>query len=162
MDQQANGEPSAIEGFTRLKPSFTYFLRQIRPPQVFVPTINDLHPDHNVTNEQLKISLFHSTSDIWPELEAPLDAVLAIHELAIYCDFPEPSTLRIASDGTTFEKTLTAIAAFVFQKQIAKLIEHVRNAGPQEYVRTNSFCFYQPETYHHLFQDSKHPNRIGR
>ncbi len=68
MDQQANGEPSAIEGFTGLQNPFTYFLRQIRPTQVFVPTINDLHPDHKVTNEQLQISLFHSTGDIWPEL----------------------------------------------------------------------------------------------
>ncbi len=162
MDQQANGEPSAIEGFTGLQNSFTYFLRQIRPTQVFVPTINDLHPEHKVNNEPLQISLFHSTGDIWPELEAPLDAVPAIHELAIYCEFPEPPTLRIASDETTFEKHLTAIAAFKSQKQIAKLIENVRNAGPQEYVRTISFCFYQPETDHHLFQDSKYPNRIGR
>ncbi len=29
---------------------------------------------------------------------------------------------------------------------VAKLIENVRNAGPQEYVRTISVCFYQPET----------------
>ena len=158
----ANDEPSAIEGFTGLQNSFTYFLRQIRPTQVFVPTINDLHPDHKVTNEQLQISLFHSTGDIWPELGPPLDAVPAIHELAIYCDFPEPPTLRIASDETTFEKKLTAIAAFKSQKQIAKLIENVRNAGPQEYVRTINFCFYQPENYHHLFQDSKYPNQIGR
>ena len=57
---------------------------------------------------------------------------------------------------------MTAIAAFKSQKQIAKLIENVRNAGPQEYMRTISVCFYQPETYHHLFQDSKYPNRIGR
>ena len=146
MDQQANGESSAIEDFTGLQNSFTYFLRQIRPTQVFVPTTNDLHPEHKVTNEQLKISLIYSTGDIWPELGAPLDAVPAIHELVIYCDFHEPPTLRIASDETTFEKHLTAIAAFKSQKQFAKLIDNVRNAGPQEYVRTISLCFYQPET----------------
>ena len=146
MDQQANGEPSAIKGFTGLQNSFTYFLRQIRPTQVFVPTTNDLPPEHKVTNEKLKISLFYSTGDIWPELGAPLDAVPAIHELVIYCDFHEPPTLRIASDETTFEKQLTAIAAFTSQKQFAKLIENVRNAGPQEYVRTISLRFYQPET----------------
>jgi hypothetical protein len=38
----------------------------------------------------------------------------------------------------------------------------VEPPGPQEYVRTISFCFYQPEKYHHLFQDSKYPNHIGR
>ena len=58
MDQQANGEPNAIEGFAGLQNSFTYFLRQIRPTQVFVPTINDLHPEHKVTNEQLQLSFF--------------------------------------------------------------------------------------------------------
>jgi LmbE family N-acetylglucosaminyl deacetylase len=158
----AAGEPSAIEGYTGLQNSFTYWLRQIRPTQVFVPTMNDLHPDHKVTNEQLQISLFHASGDIWPELGTPLGAVPAIHELAIYCDFPEPPTLRIACDTETFEKKLTAIAAFKSQKQISKLIDNVRNSGPQEYVRTINFRFYQPETYHHLFQDSTVGPQIGR
>ncbi len=158
----ADGQRSAIEGFTGLQNAFTYHLRRIRPTQVFVPTMNDLHPDHKVTNEQLQISLFHANGDIWPELGEPLEAVPAIHELAIYCDFPEPPTLRITCDEATFERKLEAIAAFKSQKQITKLIENVRSSGPQEYIRTINFRFYQPETYQHLFQDSAPKLGIGR
>ena len=147
-------EPGAIQGFTGLQNAFTYHLRQIRPSQVFVPTMNDLHPDHKVTNSELQISLFHASGNIWPELGEPLEAPPSIHELAIYCDFPEPPTLRIASDEAIFAKKLEAIAAFRSQKQIATLIENVRAAGPQEYVRTINFRFYNPETYHHLFQET--------
>jgi len=106
--------------------------------------------------------LFHANGDIWPELGKPLQAVPAIHELAIYCDFPEPPTLRIACDQATLERKLAAIAAFKSQKQITKLIANVRNAGPQEYVRTINFRFYQPEMYHHLFQENVIGRGIGR
>ena len=147
-------EPGTIKGFTGLQNAFTYHLRRIRPSQVFVPTMNDLHPDHKVTNSELQISLFHASGNIWPELGEPLEAPPSIHELAIYCDFPEPPTLRIASDEAIFAKKLEAIAAFRSQKQIATLIENVRAAGPQEYVRTINFRFYHPETYHHLFQET--------
>lgn len=147
-------EPGAIAGFTGLQNAFTYHLRRIRASQVFVPTSNDLHPDHKVTNSELLISLFHASGNIWPELGEPLDYLPAIHELAVYCDFPEPPTLRIACDEATFENKLEAISAFRSQRQISTLIENVRNAGPQEYVRTINFQFYHPETYHHLFRDS--------
>ncbi len=148
------GEPGVIEGFTGLQNAFTYHLRRLRATQVFVPTINDLHPDHKVTNSELQISLFHASGDIWPELGAPLDAPPAIHEFAVYCDFPEPPTLKIACDDETFEKKLQSIAAFKSQKQISTLIENVRKAGSQEYIRAINFQFYQPETYHHMFQQS--------
>ena len=154
----SNGEPSAIEGFTGLQNAFTYHLRQIRPTQVFVPTSNDLHPDHKVTNAELQISLFHASGDIWPELGQPIAQPPAIHELAIYCDFPEPPTLRIACDEAIFAKKLDAIAAFRSQAQIATLIENVRAAGPQEYIRTINFRFYDPETYRHLFE--REPGRM--
>jgi LmbE family N-acetylglucosaminyl deacetylase len=156
----ANDEPGEIAGFTGLQNAFTHHLRQIRPTQVFVPTMNDLHPDHKVTNSELQISLFHASGDIWPELGKPLEAPPSIHELAIYCDFPEPPTLRIASNEAIFAKKLEAIAAFRSQKQIATLIENVRAAGPQEYVRTINFRFYQPETYHHLFQENTGPKVV--
>jgi LmbE family N-acetylglucosaminyl deacetylase len=145
--------PGVIHGYTGLQNAFTYHLRQIRPTQVFVPTMNDLHPDHKVTNSELQISLFHASGAIWPELGKPLEVPPAIHELAIYCDFPEPPTLRIASNEAIFAKKLDAIAAFKSQKQIGALIKNVRDAGPQEYIRTINFRFYQPETYHHLFQE---------
>jgi len=158
----AEDEPGAIHGFTGLQNAFTYFLRQIRASQVFVPTANDLHPDHKVTNSELQISLFHASGDIWPELGEPLESPPAIHELAIYCDFPEPATLRIACDDATFEKKLDAIAAFKSQKQISILIDNVRNSGPQEYIRTINFQFYHPETYHHLFKEIPGRKKLGR
>ncbi len=146
-------EPGAIGEFTGLQNAFTYYLRKIRPTQVIVPTINDLHPDHKVTNSEVQISLFHARGGIWPELGMPLESPPALHELAVYCDFPEPPTLRIESDEATFERKLEAIAAFRSQKQISALIENVRAAGPQEYIRTIIFDFYHPESHHHLFQD---------
>ena len=146
-------EPGSIEGFTGLQNAFTHHLRQIRPTQVIVPTMNDLHPDHKITNSELQISLFHANGDIWPELGKPLEAPPALHDFAVYCDFPEPPTMRITCNEAAFEKKLEAIAAFRSQMQISALIENVRFAGPQEYIRTINFDFYHPETHHHLFQD---------
>src|SRR4029078_8911851 len=89
----AAGEP-AIEGYTGLCNSFVHHLRKVKPARVFCPTIADLHPDHQVTNSELMISLFHAAGAIWPELGAPMGAVPAVYELAVYCDFPEKPQLE--------------------------------------------------------------------
>src|SRR2546421_360780 len=118
----ADDEVEAIEGFVGLSNAFTYHLRRTRPARVFVPTSADLHPDHQIVNNELMISLFHSAGAIWPELGAPLADVPKVYELAIYCDFPEPPQWEIRADSTAFDKKLRGIAAYQSQLQIAKLV----------------------------------------
>ena len=141
-----------IEGYVGLSNAFTYHLRQVRPHRVFVPTIADLHPDHQITNSELMICLFHAAGTIWPELGSPLTIVPKAYELAVYCDFPQAPQLEIRADEQHFEKKLQSIAAYHSQTQIAKLVEIIRSAGPFEYLRELNFRFYSPANYRSMFE----------
>jgi LmbE family N-acetylglucosaminyl deacetylase len=145
------GEP-AIEGYVGLSNAFTYHLRKIKPHRVFVPTIADLHPDHQITNNELMICLFHAAGTIWPELGAPLTEVPKVYELAVYCDYPQPPQLELRAQADAFEKKLASIAAYRSQTQIAKLVDIIRNAGPFEYLRELNFKFYSPSNYRPMFE----------
>lgn len=144
---RADDEVQAIEGYVGLSNAFTHHLRRTRPARVFVPTVADLHPDHQVTNHELMISLFHASGAIWPELGRPLEQVPRVYELAIYCDFPQPPQLELRSDAGAFEKKLQSIAAYRSQLQIARLVENIRAAGPYEYLRELNFRFYSPSNH---------------
>lgn len=147
--------PLAISGFTGLQNNFTYWLRKIRPTQCFLPTHNDLHPDHRIIYEEFLISLFHAAGNIWPELGKPLSRVPYIHTFAVYCDFPVPPTLRMRTPMSYLENKLKAIAAFRSQKQISSLIENVRHCGPEEYIRAIDFKLYHPANYRNQFEEKK-------
>jgi LmbE family N-acetylglucosaminyl deacetylase len=151
---QAN-DPLAISGFTGLQNTFTYWLRKIRPTQCFLPTHNDLHPDHRIIYEEFLISLFHAAGNIWPELGTPLGKVPYIHTFAVYCDFAAPPTLRMRMPMSYLENKLKAIAAFRSQKQISLLIENVRHCGPEEYIRAIDFKLYHPADYRNQFEEKK-------
>ena len=141
-----------IEGYVGLSNAFTYHLRRTRAARVFVPTRADLHPDHQITHNELMICLFHAAGTIWPELGEPLKDVPKVYELAVYCDFPAPPQLEIKSGAEPFEKKLASIAAYRSQTQIARLVETIRAAGPIEYVRALNFRFYSPANYEGLFE----------
>jgi LmbE family N-acetylglucosaminyl deacetylase len=145
-------DKGAIEGYTGLQNTFTYYLRKIRPTQCFLPTSNDLHPDHQITHAELLISLFHASGNIWPELGEPLEKVPFVHEMGVYCDFPEPPKLRMRAPESYLEKKLEGIACFKSQKQIGSLIDIVRKSGPEEYLRALRFGLYQPVRYRDLFE----------
>ena len=148
-------EPLAISGYSGLQNSFTYHLRKIKPTQCFLPTWNDLHPDHRIIYEELLISLFHSAGNIWPELGKPLSNVPYVHTYAVYCDFLEPPTLRMRTPKSYLENKLKAISAFRSQKQISSLIENVRHCGPEEYIRAIEFKLYRPAKYRALFEEKE-------
>lgn len=145
----------AIAGFTGLQNAFTYHLRKIKPTQCFLPTSNDLHPDHRIVYEEFLISLFHASGNIWPELGKPLSSVPYIHTFAVYCDFPVPPTLRMRTPMSYLENKLKAIASFRSQKQISSLIENVRHCGPEEYIRAIDFRLYHPANYRNMFEEKK-------
>jgi len=144
-----------IAGFVGLQNTFTYYLRKIRPTQCFLPTHNDLHPDHRIIYEEFLISLFHSAGNIWPELGRPLSKVPYVHTYAVYCDFAAPPTLRMRTPTSYLDKKLKAIAAFRSQKQISSLIENVRHCGPEEYIRAIDFKLYHPASYRNKFEQRK-------
>ena len=144
-----DGEPTTA-GYTGLQNAFTHGLRELRPTRVFVPTRMDLHPDHQITHNELMISLFHASGKIWPELGDPLE-VPRVHEMAVYCDFPENPHLEIIGNEAAFEAKLDSILAYKSQLQIAELVEQIRSAGPFEYIRDVEFRLYSPQRYRSLF-----------
>ena len=147
--------PIAINNFVGLQNTFAYYLRKIKPTQCFLPTHNDLHPDHRIIHEEFLISLFHAAGNIWPELGKPLDKVPYVHTFAVYCDFATPPTLRMRTPPLYLENKLKAIAAFRSQKQISSLIENVRHCGPEEYIKAIDFKLYHPASYHDMFEEKK-------
>jgi LmbE family N-acetylglucosaminyl deacetylase len=116
-----------------------------------IPSPTDLHPDHQITHNELMISLFHARGAIWPELGQPLENVPRVCEMAVYCNFSQPPNLQLRSDQQAFEKKLQSIAAFRSQAQIAQLVESVRAGGPYEYLREVEFLFYSSSIYRPLF-----------
>jgi LmbE family N-acetylglucosaminyl deacetylase len=148
--RRAEEAEPAVGGYTGLQNAFTHSLRDLRPSRVFVPTRMDLHPDHQITYNELMISLFHASGKIWPELGDPLD-VPFVHEMAVYCDFPSDPHLEIVGDSSAFDVKLQSIAAYVSQLQIAELVHRIREDGPYEYIRDVEFRLYSPRRYRSLF-----------
>jgi LmbE family N-acetylglucosaminyl deacetylase len=151
----ASNDPVSINGFTGLQNAFTYHLRKIQPTQCFLPTWNDLHPDHRIIYDEFLISLFHSAGNIWPELGEHLDKVPYVNTYAVYCDFFEPPTLRMRTPISYLENKLKAIGAFRSQKQISSLIDNVRHCGPEEYIRAIDFKLYHPSSYRNQFEEKE-------
>jgi len=148
-------EPPAINGFTGLQNAFTYYLRKIKPTQSFLPTGNDLHPDHQIVYEEFLISLFHTAGNIWPELGKPLNKIPYVNAYAVYCDFAGSPTLRMHAPISYLENKLKAISAFRSQKQISSLIENVRHCGPEEYIQAIDFKLYHPADYRNMFEEKR-------
>ncbi len=140
-----------IRGYIGLQNAMTYYLRDLRPTRVFVPTAADLHPDHRITHSELMISLFHAYGGIWPELGKPINAIPTVYEWAVYCDFPSDPNLQVWADEKAFSRKMESMAAFRSQTQIAQLLDNMRQGGPYEYLRKVDFRLYQPTTYRHLF-----------
>lgn len=146
--------PYASHGFEGTQNSFTALIRGIRPSRVFLPTPTDLHPDHRVVHSEMLISLFHAQGEIWPELGKPVEEIPGVYEYATYSDYPEPPQIKIESSGEVFERKLEAIAAYVSQRQIAAVVEGIRQSGPVEYIRQVNFQFYRPSHYENLFKEA--------
>ncbi|AQQ09219.1 bacillithiol biosynthesis deacetylase BshB1 [Sedimentisphaera cyanobacteriorum] len=149
------GEMS-LKGAEGLQNSFTYWIRNIAPTQCFLPTSSDIHPDHKIVHQEFLISLFHAAGDIWPELGKPISKVPYVHEMGVYCDFPEPPHLRVKAPFSLLEKKLQAVEMFKSQKQISSLIEIAENSGPYEYLRELKYKLYHPEAYYAMFERSHH------
>jgi len=149
--RKAKRGEDAIAGYIGLQNAFTYYLRALRPARVFVPSPADLHPDHQVTHNELMISIFHACGAIWPELGKPLAAAPTVCEVAVYCDYNEPPNLEVIADDQVFGTKLRAIEAFQSQTQIEHMVEGLRLAGPYEYLHEVTFRLYTPEPYKKMF-----------
>jgi LmbE family N-acetylglucosaminyl deacetylase len=145
------GDPTELKGASGLQNAYPYMLRKIRPTRVFLPTISDLHPDHRIVNEEMRISLFHAQGSIWPELGEPIAAIPTVYEYATYCDFPEPPQIRVAAPEAMLQRKLQGIAAYASQEQIELLIDAQRKAGAVEYIRRLAFEILSPGQYEDLF-----------
>ncbi|MBN2583560.1 MAG: PIG-L family deacetylase [Planctomycetes bacterium] len=149
-------------GYTGMQHTFTELLRKVRPNQVFLPTVADLHPDHRIVHSEMLISCFHAMGAIWPELGEPLTAVPYIHELAVYCNFPSPPRLRIYAPAAAMKRKLKAIGKFKSQKQINKLVEILERGGPWEYQHPLEFSLYNPGVYRDRFDEPPRMRTIFR
>lgn len=150
--RKAQSGENGIAGFVGLQNAFTWHLRRVRPNRVFVPAPSDLHPDHQVTHNELMISIFHAAGGIWPELGKPLADVPKVYEMAIYCDFDEHPNLELHGSKDVFDTKLQSIAAYTSQEQIERIVQSQREGGPYEYLHEVNFRFYSPKVYRHLFE----------
>ena len=86
----APGEGPEIAGGVGVTNSLVWLMRKTRPNRLFVPTITDIHPDHQFTNSEAMISIFHAQGSIWPELGEPIPEIPALYEFARYSNFKTP------------------------------------------------------------------------
>ncbi len=142
---------ATIEGFVGLQNTLTYYLRKVRPTRCFLPTSNDLHPDHKIVHSEFLISIYHALGDIWPELGTPIETAPEIYELGVYCDFPEPPQLCVRTSEAMLDKKLNGMLAFRSQKQMKLVMGNFKRAGAEEYLRQLEFKLYQPAHYRPLF-----------
>ncbi len=145
------GDPCVVEGFTGMQNAYTHHIRSFRPTRIFVPGGVDYHPDHKMTYQELLISVFHASGDIWPELGAQLPWVPRVYEMAIYCDFEGQPNFQVKAGDAELEIKVKSIEAYQSQTQIESLIEGVRKSGPVEYFKDIVFTFYNPAKYEGLF-----------
>ncbi|WP_020610773.1 PIG-L deacetylase family protein [Sediminispirochaeta bajacaliforniensis] len=134
-----------------LQGAYTALLREVRPDRLFLCSNSDLHPDHKIVYEELIISLFHATGDIWPELGKTLAEVPQIFEYPIYCALSGEPDYCLAADKEGFGAKLAAIAAYQSQRQISALLDKVRSGGGYEFFRRIRFDLYDPHDYLALF-----------
>ncbi|MCG8477513.1 MAG: PIG-L family deacetylase [Spirochaetales bacterium] len=144
--------PHKVAGYTGLQNSFVAELRAWRPERLILLSPQDYHPDHKMVHQEALISLFHARGDIWPELGAPLEADPIVHEIAAYSPFAAAPDLELRCHEDVLHRKLDAIAAYASQRQIARLVESVRSAGPVEYLRTMPFEFYNAAAYAGYFR----------
>ena len=137
--------PNVIAGATGLQNSFTWLLRKVKPTRVFVPSITDLHPDHQLTNSEMMISIFHAQGGIWPELGEKIDEIPLLYEYATYSNLLTPPTMRVCVPDALLELKLNSIYAYKSQEQIELTIEMQRKAGTKEYLREVRFDLFEPE-----------------
>lgn len=147
----AKRETRAIAGHIGLQNSYTYALRRRRPTRLFLASANDLHPDHKLVHQEARVSVFHAGGAIWPELGEPLAELPVVYELAIYCDLSVDPEYRVAGTAAQLEAKLAGITAYRSQKQIDRLVENLRKAGPVEYFGRSDFKLYSPSVYDRLF-----------
>lgn len=150
--QAVENDPSIISGFTGIQNAFTSLIREIKPTRCFLPTIADLHPDHQIVYEEFMISMFHANGTIWPELGEPIKSVPDVYEMGVYCDFPQQPDIQIATSDEHLDKKVDAINKFASQTQIGSLIEIVKRNGAFEYFRSIGFNLYSPSKYRILFE----------
>ncbi len=143
-------EPERIAGSIGLQNTLTHYLRRVRPTRLFVPGASDYHPDHQITHNELMISIFHSNGRIWPELGLPCELPI-VYEMAIYCDFGHDPNLELKCSEDHFQLKLDAIGVFQSQQQIVQIVNQVSNGGPYEYLFEMNFAFYSPQTYRDRF-----------
>jgi LmbE family N-acetylglucosaminyl deacetylase len=145
-------ERERIAGYVGLQNTLTHYLRRVCPTRVFVPGASDYHPDHQIVHNELLISIFHASGEIWPELGEPC-GLPSVYEMAIYCDFANDPNLELKADQGRFQLKLDAIGVFQSQQQVAKLVQEVREGGPYEYFHEMKFEFYSPLSYRARFAD---------
>ena len=145
-------EPRTIAGAVGLQNSYTWMLRKVRPTRLFLPSITDIHPDHQLVTKELTISIFHAVGGIWPELGEKIAGLPQLYEYATYSNFLTPPTIRIRTSQELLEKKLAGIRAYQSQEQIELLVDVQRKAGPKEFIREARFDIFQPDQCDALFE----------
>jgi len=93
----------------------------------------------------------YAAGEIWPELGQPIAKLPGILEFPVYCALDREPDFRLTGDTEAFSRKLDAIAEFRSQKQIAALVDRVREGGRAEFFGQVRFDLYEPQRYNSLF-----------
>jgi len=144
------GDASEIAGATGLQNSYVHLLREVRPTRLFLPTVTDLHPDHQATHKEMLISVFHAEGGIWPELGERIEAIPTIYEYAVYTDFSKSPQICIELPQDILDKKLQAIYCYKSQTQIENIIKKLNYRF--EFIHEMEFDFYDAKKYQAEFK----------
>jgi len=150
---------SGIMGFTGLQNAFTYHLRHIRPTSVFCPQTTDWHPTHRVVYDEFMISSFTLRAAIWPELGEPLERISYISEMAVYCDFSTPPTLRIRTPLSIWSASLPPSPPLRPRNRLGPWLKTFARPVPSSSSAPSSIKFYDPASTSTSSNQSDRPER---
>ncbi|MCF6227614.1 MAG: PIG-L family deacetylase [Planctomycetes bacterium] len=120
---------SRLEGdkLCGLEPALCKLFRRVRPTRVFTTDEADWHPDHRVTFQEVRISLFHALGEIWSELGKPLDELPALYSFPVYAPMAsEPEFFVEANIGGVVLKQ-SALQKFDTQSEVIGRLEDGAN-----------------------------------
>ena len=112
---------------------FVRILRSLNATRVVVPTLNDDHIDHYLTNKVVRLAVLHACGKIYRYCGAPLTNISTVLESTVYSPFKAaPGLIALASPCSAFDRKLAAISAFASQEQVAYRVREAEKKGPGE------------------------------
>ncbi|MHC4841900.1 MAG: PIG-L deacetylase family protein [Planctomycetota bacterium] len=126
-----------------LEPALCKVFRQLKPTHVLTTDEADWHPDHRVTFDEVRISLFHANGDIWSELGPTLVHLPALYSFPVYSPV-KSIELRLKADAHAVTARETALQRFKSQETVVSRLD---DSSRCQYLREVSLDGFSAENW---------------